>query len=942
MRTIGVRELRLHPIVSETANLSAVTISEIKARLRMARVLTHYDLRPDRNRHLRCPFHDDRTASMQVYPDTDTVFCRAAGCPAHGHAVDVIDFVMRVEGCSKHEAILKTAQLAGAAPAAERRSGAAEAKGTNRAVADEAARRAVLRRVWATMTAGAQQSTVARTYLGSRALDAEALAEAGAAVGYNSGQMHHGARRDEALVASCLRWGLLSDTGRKSRTGAPALRTFARDCIAFALRGEAGDVDGLYFRSVRRDMKGRHFYLRDRRGLWPRWPRADARRVLLCESVVDTASVVQHQAAVLREADGWCALALYGTSGWTGEHAAALDRLGALEEVCLMLDADAAGRAATRKLAGVIVERWPSARVTTAGLPDGDDANGALVAAGPEALARAVAERSEVDAEPTDPPARRTETSAAPVPDVKLTEPTLPPAAEASPGHLDPSNPNDLRLRGTVAEYRVKGFRAGQRDSLRVTVQIAAGGSVTLKVDLYELREVKRAARAAADELGVDERAVAQDLDRLARELEGYQEREGARGPERRQVAMTPTQRAEGLAFWRAPELMRRLGERIGRAGIVGEEANRLLLFVVATTYKMPDTLHALIQGSSGSGKTRLLDVVARCMPAEDVRRYTRVTDNAFYNHAPGYLRGTLLCLEDLDGIREDAQLAVRELMSAGVLRSAVSVKDDRTGAITAGERTVEGPVATLACTTRGEVYEDNVSRSLVVAVDESPAQTARVIAYQDARAAGRVSRAEEEEHQAFLANCVRLLEPLAVVNPYAGRVSLPAGAHKLRRLHELYLSFVRQITLLHQHQRKRDARGRLVAEVADLRCAAAVLFESIVLKVDELDGSTRQFYERLKAWVGDNGKAEFTQREVRSALHVSRSRCSRLFARLGGAEYLTSEYAGNRRRVCYRLSEPDDYQRLRTQIREGLVRQIDALEAGEREGSEDGQGDEV
>ena len=46
----------------------------------------------------------------------------------------------------------------------------------------------------------------------------------------------------------------------------------------------------------------------------------------------------------------------------------------------------------------------------------------------------------------------------------------------------------------------------------------------------------------------------------------------------------------------------------------------------------MPETLHVLIQGSSGSGKTRLLDVVARSMPAEDVKRFTRVTDNAFYN----------------------------------------------------------------------------------------------------------------------------------------------------------------------------------------------------------------------------------------------------------------------------------------------------------------------
>ena len=184
----------------------------------MARVLAPYGLRPDRNRHLRCPFHDDRIASLQVYYDTDAAFCRADGCPTAGHAVDVIDFVMRMEGCSKHGAIVKAAALAGAAPATERRA-AAKAPSANRVVADEAARRAVLRRVWATMTAGAQQSTAARAYLRGRGLEAEALAEVSAAVGYNSGHLHHGKRHDEALVTSCLRWGPRSDTGRKSRTG---------------------------------------------------------------------------------------------------------------------------------------------------------------------------------------------------------------------------------------------------------------------------------------------------------------------------------------------------------------------------------------------------------------------------------------------------------------------------------------------------------------------------------------------------------------------------------------------------------------------------------------------------------------------------------------------------------------------------------------------------
>uniref|UniRef100_UPI001954ED68 hypothetical protein n=1 Tax=Escherichia coli TaxID=562 RepID=UPI001954ED68 len=80
---------------------------------------------------------------------------------------------------------------------------------------------------------------------------------------------------------------------------------------------------------------------------------------------------------------------------------------------------------------------------------------------------------------------------------------------------------------------------------------------------------------------------------------------------------------------------------------------------------------------------------------------------------------------------------------------------------------------------------------------------------------------------------------------------------------------------ILNQYQRTRDAKGRLVTQVADVETAIAVMFESIVLKVDELDGSLRQFYEALKNYLQKRHKdkyqtAEFSLREIRQALKVS------------------------------------------------------------------------
>ena len=459
--------------------------------------------------------------------------------------------------------------------------------------------------------------------------------------------------------------------------------------------------------------------------------------------------------------------------------------------------------------------------------------------------------------------------------------------------------------------------------------------SITLKVDLYDYVQVEKTCKLAAEKLGLDAGVLQQDLDALTVELESYMHQQRTAKASKvlaKAPTLTSAQTAECLKFLKAENLMERIGKLIGRAGIVGEEENRLLLFVVASSYKMPEPLHALIQGSSGSGKTRLLDVIARCMPTEDVKRFTRVTDNAFYNQAEDYFTHKLVCLEDLDGLKEDAQLAVRELQSRGVLTSSTSVKDER-GAIHGGERTVRGPIASLACTTRGEVYEDNVSRSLVVAVDESSAQTKRVISYQNARAAGRstevfAGKEEQEKNRLLLANCVRMLRPYAVVNPFADKVKLPESAHKIRRLNELYLCFVRQVALLNQYQRKRDDRGRVVAQVEDLHAACSILFESILLKVDELDGSLRQFFERLKTMVTKNGMPsdrKFDRHEIREALGVSKTQQHRFLSQLVQLEYVRQEGFANRG-FKYQIARWDDAVALRESLRDAMQKQLNEL----------------
>ncbi len=88
-------------------------ISEIKQKLSLAQVLQHYGLKPDKQHRLHCPFHADKTPSMQVYYKTQTCYCFSANCITHGKSMDVIDFILHKEGCSKHEALVKATELIG-------------------------------------------------------------------------------------------------------------------------------------------------------------------------------------------------------------------------------------------------------------------------------------------------------------------------------------------------------------------------------------------------------------------------------------------------------------------------------------------------------------------------------------------------------------------------------------------------------------------------------------------------------------------------------------------------------------------------------------------------------------------------------------------------------------------------------------------------------------
>jgi len=497
---------------------------------------------------------------------------------------------------------------------------------------------------------------------------------------------------------------------------------------------------------------------------------------------------------------------------------------------------------------------------------------------------------------------------------------------------------NDFKIgyKGKIATYYLIGTLPMDLGNLRIALHIIEKENQKkhrLKIDLADFVNLQNQCRELNEKQGLDANLLEVDLLKLADLLDDY--REQKLDEEFNPITdlysekeLTPKAEEKAIEFLSNPKLIQNIDKLLGQSGIVGEEDNRKTLFVIASSYKMPNLLHGLVNGASGEGKSHLINAISEYMPQEDVLNMTRITSKSLYHYREKELVNKLILIQDFDGLEEEAQLAFREMQSAKFLSSSTVVKDVF-GNIRGKIKRVNAHFASLTATTQAEVYFDNMSRSIVLGVDESHEQTLRIIKAQNMKIAGISDKSSEEQAKQLLRNVMRVLKVHEVVNPYADKISLPIEAKMLRRLNSHFQSFITQITLLHQFQRKTDDKGRLIATKQDVEIAVEVFFNSIFLKVDELDKSTRQFFEQLKGYVKSqaNGTTHrFTAKEIRDALNVSKTTSFKKIEILQKLEHIRIAEGSANRGFKFMVAHWDNLEKMKAKIKDDLNKQLKAL----------------
>ena len=497
---------------------------------------------------------------------------------------------------------------------------------------------------------------------------------------------------------------------------------------------------------------------------------------------------------------------------------------------------------------------------------------------------------------------------------------------------LDISNPDCLTYdHSPLAITVLGGIRLEGLDRMRATLKIKTEEQQAVRhnLDLYNNIQVEKLIRRVAERLEIGTSVITAALVDLTEELEDYRmnEIEKQTQAQDKRKFFTPEEIKAAQLYLSSPNLIERTKEDIGKAGVIGEETNRLLMYLIFTSRKRENPLHIISLGSSGIGKTHLQEKVSALIPEEDKLEITSLSGNAFYYFGQQELRNKLILIEDLDGA-EDVLYPLREIQSKKRISKTIVIKNTR-GETKTVTLKVEGPVSVAGCTTRESLYEDNANRSFLIYIDESQEQDRKIMEYQRKLSAGKIDVTEEHSITELLQNTHRVLQPVQVRNPFAESLHIPEEVFTPRRTNAHYLAFIEAVTFYHQYQREKQydkdtGEEFIETTIEDIETANGLMKEILLRKSDDLNGATRNYFEKLKTWLKAEDINSFTNVQSRQALRVKSSNQKRYMAALQEWGLVRKVKGDKKNGFAYEVTSYEDQeqrnQRITTVLDEILV----------------------
>ena len=867
---------------------------EAKQSARILDVLTKYGIETEkagRQYKACCPFHDDSTPSLSVDPVKNVWHC--FGCDKGG---SVIDFVMLKEGIPFKEAVsrllvdghqVKRGSQVAAPPALT----PAKSAGVDPKLIES-----VISHYEKTL-AGPDMKGL--DYLKRRSLADPATLKT-FQVGYVNGSIK--SVLPASAVESLQRLGILNEKGNEFFYGCVVVPVFCSD-------GSLGEMYGRKIESEPRATNDAprftHLYLPGQhRGVLNAKAAEVFDEVILTEAVLDALSLyaigVQN------------VIPCYGTGGYTADHAECLRKT---RRVFLAFDNDEAGENGAKKLAATLSAQGVECHRVHIPNLSGEVSAGGGSACGGKDLNDYVRHLRGQGMKPEEVKAAFVELVKH-APRVGFTRPAA--AGKTGGLNLVSHSEDSLVFQNCDALYHLRGLYDNNGASLRVIMTARREDAThTDRLDLYTAKHRVSFAYRAAHRLELPAAKIEEDLNLLIPMLETLlAETKGKGEAAPKKYEMTDAERRDALALLRAPDLLDKIAADLETVGYVGEERNKQLGYLIATSRKLSKPLSAIVRSESGAGKSYLMECVAELMPPEDVKYFSRLTPQSLYYMGKDELVHKLLIVDERDG-SEEAEYPIRTLQTRRKLTLAVPIKDPSSGKIKTRMLEINGPIAYMESSTQATINPENLNRCFELYLDDSPGQTARIMTAQR-RTRTLAGLVQDTRHAAALRvhqNAQRLLRPLKVVIPFAELLKFPAQWLRTRRDNERFLSLVEIVTFLHQHQRPTktspDGVEHVEATPDDYAIAYDLAKTVFAQTLQDVSKPAKDLFDQIKPMVEAETRRLnitakdywFTRRTIREHTKLPDYTIKRVIRELEELEYLDVKRSAQGGSFRYRLA---------------------------------------
>ena len=911
-------------------------IKEEVSLLRLAESQGYQPKKQGKDYAVCCPFHDDKNPSCVISPKNNLFNCFS--CGAGG---SVIDWVMKTQGVSfRHAVELLKNDIDPSLLAAEQPTKYNTVPKLEAPISTEAEDQKVLQDVIGFYHDTLKQSPEALEYLEKRGLNNPELVNH-FKLGYANRTLglrlpHKNRKAGQAMRSQLQKIGLLRESGHEHFNGS----------LVIPVVDECGNITEVYGRKLLDTLrKGtpKHTYLPGpHQGVFNWQGLANTDEMILCESLIDTLTFWRWGFKHVT-----CS---YGVNGFTDEILQALlDHK--IQRVLIAYDRDEAGNRSAEEVAEKLKQNGIDAfRIL---FPKGMDANQyALKMSPPEKSLALVIRKAEwmgngkpperqldiatqepsFASEPYDvETALKAEIEEERAPEIK---PEIGPVNDFIDTRATPVPPrpqSDVEVKHDPTEsfiqigdrrYRVRGLdKNTSGDQLKIQLMVKREDALHMdKLDLYSSKQRQVFINQACMELGVKDEVIKKDLGKVLLALEAHQNQQEEKNktltsPE---IEINPEEKKAALELLNDPSLLSRLLQDFNRAGVVGEETNKLAGYLASVSRKLDKPLAVMIQSSSAAGKSSLMDSILNFMPEEERTQYSAMTGQSLFYMGETNLKHKILAISEEEGA-SNASYALKLLQSEGEVTIASTGKDDSTGNLITKEYKVEGPVMLFMTTTAIDIDEELMNRCLVLSVNESREQTEAIHAAQRAKRtlAGLQNKVEKASVINLHRNAQRLLKPLHVINPYADQLTFLSDKTRTRRDHEKYLTLIDSIALLHQYQR--EIKTLLVGQqeiqyvevtLEDIETANKIASEVLGKTLDELPPQTRKLLTHITEWARDECAAKkidaqdfrFSRRSVRQLCGWSEKQIRVHMQRLVEMEYLLVHRGGRGQSFEYEL----------------------------------------